>query len=75
MAVGFAVTDDGLDGRAPPQFASDLAVDAALLAGLEDSERFGCVVALVALVDVGALDLAPVSAWVSSITSRKLWPS
>ena len=33
-------------------------MDAALLAGLEDPERFGRVVALIALVDVGPLDLA-----------------
>jgi hypothetical protein len=33
MAVGLAVTDDGLDGGSPAQFPLDLAVDAALLAG------------------------------------------
>lgn len=36
MAVGFAMTDDGRYGGSGPQFASDLAVDAALLARMED---------------------------------------
>ena len=58
MAVGFAVSDDGLDGRSPAQLLLDLAVDAALLAGPEDPERLGRVVALIALVHVDPLDLA-----------------
>ena len=33
MAVGLAVSDDGLDGGSPAQLLFDLAVDAALLAG------------------------------------------
>jgi hypothetical protein len=31
VAVGFAMFDDGLDGRFSPQFLLDLAVEAALL--------------------------------------------
>ncbi len=59
MAIGFAVTDDGLDGGAAPEFLFDLPVDAALLPGLEDPERLRRIVALVALVDIDPFDLAP----------------
>ena len=41
MAIGLAVSDDGLDGGSPAQLPLDLAMDAALLAGLEDPERLG----------------------------------
>ncbi len=50
------MADDGLDGGPAPELASDLPVDAALLAGLEDPVRLGRVVAPVALVDIGPLD-------------------
>ncbi len=58
VAIGFAMTDDGFDGGSPPQFLLDLAMDAALLAGFEDPPRVGGVVAPVALVHIGPLDLA-----------------
>ena len=58
MAVGFAVTDHRLYGGSSSQFLFDLAVDATLLAGLEDPERLGRRVAPVALVDINPLDLA-----------------
>ena len=58
MAVGLAMADDGFDGRSPPEFASDLAVDAALLAGPIDPVRPWRIVADIALVDIDPLDLA-----------------
>ncbi len=58
MAVGFAMADDGLNGGSSPEFASDLAMDAALLARLEDPVRVRRIVAPVALVHIGPLDLA-----------------
>ncbi len=58
VTVGLAVADDGLDGGSPSELASDLTVDAALLAGTIDPERLGRIVADIALVDVGPLDLA-----------------
>ena len=54
--VGFAMADDGFDGRSSPEFLLDLAVDAALLAGFEDPARLRRVVAAIAFVDIGALD-------------------
>jgi hypothetical protein len=60
------MTDDGFDGGSPPEFASDLSMDAALLAGFEDPERLGRVVAPVALVHIYIRSISrPVSAWVS----------
>ena len=58
VAVGLHVSDHGLDRRATPQFALDDAEDAALLTRDEDATRIGCVVAAIALVDIGALDRA-----------------
>ena len=52
------MADDGFDGRSPPEFASDLAVDAALLAGPIDPVRPWRIVADIALVDIDPLDLA-----------------
>ena len=59
MAVCFAVPDDSFDGGSPAEFLLDLAVNAALLAGLEDPPRVGGVVAAVSFVHIGPLDLAP----------------
>ena len=59
VAVGLAMADDGFDGGSSPELASDLAVDAALLAAFEDPPRVGGVVAAACLVGIGALDLAP----------------
>jgi hypothetical protein len=56
VAVGLHVSDHGLDRRATPQFALDDAEDAALLTRDEDATRIGCVVAAIALVDIGPLD-------------------
>ena len=58
MAVRLAVSDDGFDGGAPPQFLLDLAMDAAFLPGSEDPARLWCVVPPVALIHIGPLDLA-----------------
>jgi len=59
VAVCLVVSDDGLDGGSSPEFLFDLAVNAALLAGLEDPPRVGCVVAAVAFVHIDPLYLAP----------------
>ncbi len=56
MAVSFAVSDDGFDGGSSPQFASDLAVDAALLPGTIDPVWLRRIVAHIALVHINALD-------------------
>ncbi len=58
MAVHLAMSDDGLDGGSPPELLLDLAVNAALLARSEDLVWLWRIVAPVALVDIGALDLA-----------------
>ena len=58
MAVGFAMADDGLYGGSSPEFASDLTMDAALLARFEDPVGVRRIVPAVALVDIGPLDLA-----------------
>src|SRR5918997_620282 len=56
MAVALHVSDDGLDGVAASPLAADGGSDAALLAGEDDAVAVG-VVAAIAPVDVGALDL------------------
>ena len=56
MAIRLYVADRRLDGGWAPKYLFDLAVDAALLAGEEDSERLRRVVAAVALVGVDAFD-------------------
>lgn len=60
ISVGLHVTDDGFYGRPAPEFALDGAEDAAFLARDEDAAgaelRHG--VAAIALVDIGAFDLA-----------------
>lgn len=58
MAVGFAMSDNGLEGRSAPELFLDLAGHAALLAGCEDPYRVGRVVADISLVDIGPFDLA-----------------
>ena len=58
MAFGLEVSDDGLDGGATAKLALDDTEDAALLAGDEDTTGILCVVAAVALVDIGPLDRA-----------------
>ena len=58
VAVGLHVSDHGFDCGATLQFALDDAEDAALLTRDEDATRIGCVVAAIALVDIGALDRA-----------------
>ena len=72
MAVGLAMADDGLDGGAPPKFAFDLPVNATLLARFEDPERLWRIVTHIALVHIGASISRPVSASVSSMTSRRV---
>ena len=47
MAVGLEMADDGLDRRPAAEFALDGAVNAALLARVEDPERLGRIVAAV----------------------------
>ena len=56
MAVALHVADDGLDGAAASPLAANGGRDAALLAGDEHAGFVG-VVAAVAAVDIGALDL------------------
>lgn len=51
------MSDHGFDGGAAARFLLDLAMDAALLAGALDAQGLGRVVADVALVDIGSLDL------------------
>jgi hypothetical protein len=75
MAVGFQVSDHGLDGGAAPQFAFNDAEDAALLAGDEDAARVGGVMATVSLIDIGALDVAAGERSVASMTALSVWPS
>ena len=58
MAVHLAMADDGFDGGSPPEFASDLAVNAAFLSRAEDPVWLWRIVAPVALVDIDPLDLA-----------------
>lgn len=58
-AAAFQMTDDGLDRRAAAEFAFDLSVNAAPLAGDEDAHGVLRVMAAIALVDIGALDVAP----------------
>jgi len=50
MALGFHVSNHGLNGRAAAQFALDGAEHTASLAGDEDAVRIRCVVAAVSLV-------------------------
>lgn len=57
MAFLLHVADEGFDGGASPELALDDADHAALLARDEDAAWVGGVVAAIALVDVGALDL------------------
>ena len=52
------MSDDGLDSGSPSEFLFDLAVDAALLPGTIDPVRPRRIVADIALVDIGPLDLA-----------------
>ena len=56
VAVALHVADDGLDGVAPPPFAAYGRGDAALLAGDEHAGAVS-IVAAVAAVDIGPLDL------------------
>ena len=58
MAVGLHVADHGLDGGATSQFAFDDAEHAALLSGDENAVWVCGIAAAVALVDIGALDVA-----------------
>jgi hypothetical protein len=71
MAVGFQVSDHGLDGGAAPQFAFNDAEDAALLAGDEDAARVGGVMAAVSLIDIGALPPRGSSSPIRSATSSR----
>ena len=59
MAVGFAMTNDGLDGGPTPELLFDLAVNAALLPGTIDPVGLRRIVADIALVHMSPLDLAP----------------
>ena len=72
VAVCLAVSDDGFDGGSPPEFLLDLAVNAALLAGFEDPPRVRGVVAAIALVHIGPVDLAPGQPLGSAITSFRV---
>ncbi len=58
VAVGFAMADDGLYGGSASEFLLDLAVNAALLARFEDPVGLWRIVAPIALVHIGPLDLA-----------------
>jgi hypothetical protein len=66
------MADHGLDGRSASEFALDGTEDAALLSGDEDATRVLRIMPADALVDIAALDLEPVSLWVSSMTSRRV---
>ena len=57
MSLVLHVTDDGLDGGSTPEFAFDGAEDATSLPGDEDAAWVGGIVAAVALIDIGSLDL------------------
>jgi hypothetical protein len=74
MAVAFHVTDDGLDGVASPSLAADGRGDAALLAGEDDAGPVS-IVATVATIDIGALDLDAGDALGLSDLVGKVWPS
>ena len=56
MAIGLHMANRRLDGRSALEFALDLAVHAAPLAGEVDRERLGRVVPAVSLVGVGSFD-------------------
>ncbi len=58
MAVGFAMTDDGLYGGSPSELAFYLAMDTAFLPRAEDPARLRRVMADIALVDIDPIDLA-----------------
>jgi len=58
MAIGFAMSDDGLDGGPPPEFLFDLSMNAAPLAGFEDPARLWHIVAPVSLVHIDPVDFA-----------------
>ena len=53
------MADDGFDSGPAPQLLLDLAVGAAPLAGAVDAQGLGRVVADIAVVNVGLLDLDP----------------
>jgi hypothetical protein len=58
VALGFHMTDHGLDGGATSQLTLDGAEHAALLSGDEYAVWVLRIVASVSLVDIGALDHA-----------------
>ena len=72
VALGLHMADHGLDGRSASEFALDGTEDAALLSGDEDAARVLRIMPAETLVDIAALDLEPVSLWVSSMTSRRV---
>ena len=57
MAVCLQTADHRLDSGPSPGLLLDGAEDAAVLAGDVDAERFGYLVAAVALIGIDALDL------------------
>ena len=61
-----------VDGGAAAQLTLDDTEDTALLAGDEDPAGVRGIVAAISLVNIGALDLRPVSFWVSSMTVRNV---
>ncbi len=67
--------DHGLDGGSAPQLLLDLTKDAALLAGAIDAQGLGRVVADIALVDIGPLDLNPGERLDLGDALPRVWPS
>jgi hypothetical protein len=59
MAVAFQVPDHRLDGQAASEFALDDAEDAAFLSGDEHAQRLWRIVAAIAFINIGPLDLSP----------------
>ncbi len=58
VAFFLHVTNEGLDGRAPPQLSFDSTEDAALLAGDDDAAWLGRIVSAPSLVDMDSFDPA-----------------
>jgi hypothetical protein len=75
VALGLHVAGDWLDVGSTPQFALDGAEHARFWPEMKTRRGFSVSRTAVSLVDIGPLDLAAVSLWVSSMTSRRMWPS
>lgn len=75
MSLVLHVADDGLDGRSTPQLAFDGAEDTTSLSGDEDAARVGGIVAAIALVDIGSLDLTACEPFGALDDGSQVWPS